>query len=698
MKEYILHPHHDASFADAPKRNYAAELQPEQLAVVEDGEGACLVLAGAGSGKTRTITYRVAYLIERGVAPGSILLLTFTNKAAHEMVDRIQGLLGGAARGIWSGTFHSIANRMLRSYAEYAGRTRNFTILDQDDAKSLMKACIKEKTTGFTKRFPSAGVVLGLVSYSRNASCSIEEAIKKRAPHFIELASILGDIAHLYANRKALADTVDFDDLLVLWRDLLVSSPVLCDHISSMFQYIFVDEYQDTNTLQAEIVSLLSRVHKNVLVVGDDAQSIYSFRAADIHNILRFHEHYKGAKQFRLTANYRSTPEILRLANESISHNVHQFPKDLVAIRPSCTKPLLVPLACARQEAEYIVQQLLDFHESGTLLSDMAVLFRAAFHSQSLEFELTKHNIPYEYRGGMRFFERAHIKDVIAFLRVVFNSKDETAWLRVLTLQGGIGPATASRMFQMIAKEPSLEAVLATSMQKGARAVAGWQSVCDTLHHMIEGNRLPSDMIRSLVQTFYRAYAEAEYPDAHDRLEDLEQFAVFAEAYTDVSVFLDEVSLTEGFGASRRADGDTGEDRLILSTIHQAKGLEWKVVCIMGLCEGKFPNQKATEEEVGIEEERRLFYVAVTRARDHLICTYPLTSGYDTVFLGQPSLFVEEVPREVFEEVRVRSVHQKPQRHSTHEKEERIIVLDELGERVSKQTPPSQFLRSVDEL
>lgn len=694
MKEFIL-----GENSNVPPLNlrYEQELHKEQLAVVKDGDGACLVLAGAGSGKTRTITYRVAYLLEQGVSPGNILLLTFTNKAAHEMSDRIQNLLGSYPVGMWSGTFHSVANRILRHYADYAGRTRNFSILDQDDAKSLMKACVKEGSRNIVgKRFPSAQVVLSLISYQRNASCSLKDAIKKRIPHFLELEQVFQYISDLYEQKKQQADVVDFDDLLVLWRKLMFDYPVIKDQIASKFKYVFVDEYQDTNSIQADIVSLISSVHGNVLVVGDDAQSIYSFRAANIENILRFPEQHPQTKQFRLTINYRSTPEILALANASIDHNTKQFPKELTAVKKSGDKPGLVSVTHGAEEAQYLAEQILKLHKEGIPLNEIAVLFRAAFHAQNLEFELTKRNIPYIFRGGMRFFERAHIKDVVSFLRVVFNHKDEAAWIRVLNLQGGIGPATASKIFVQIRQNNSIEEVLSSELKLGSKARNGWQNVKQTLQEMVVGSKLPADMIRTLVEVFYKTYAEAEYTDANDRLDDLEQFAVFAEEYDEARAFLDEVSLTESFGSTRDKTLDN-EDRLVLSTIHQAKGLEWQVVCIMGLSEGKFPNQKAIEEDFGIEEERRLFYVAVTRAKEKLFCTYSLTNGHDTVFLGQPSLFLEEVPDNLFERIQVKNTPRFASR-SQREEDDPVIVLDDLGERVTKKMPPSQFLRSVDEL
>ncbi|HBK34212.1 TPA: hypothetical protein DEP34_01650 [Candidatus Uhrbacteria bacterium] len=675
--------------------DFEHELNTEQWGVVRDGDGPCLVLAGAGSGKTRTITYRVAYLLSKGVIPSRILLLTFTNKAAKQMLERVESLLGFHPQGLWSGTFHSIANRLLRHYAPKIGFTQNFTILDQEDSRSLIKSCIKEMQLDTSaRRFPSPSSVQDLISYSRNANRPIREVVEKRLHNFYDLIPVLERLADVYAMKKHEADVMDFDDLLLHLRDLLLNHPETAQHLSHQFQYILVDEYQDTNIVQADIVRLLAQVHRNVLIVGDDAQSIYSFRAAEIKNILRFPELFPGTRTFRLTTNYRSSPEILHVANASITHNVHQFEKHLQAHCPSFEKPRLAPALSAAKEADYIVSQVRDHHRRGEPLREMAVLFRAAFHSQALEFELIKRNIPYEYRGGMKFFERAHIKDVVSFLRLVSNPKDTASWMRVLEMLPGVGATTAQKIIMQVQGIGKLEEICERTFVIDRRAQSGWNLFVGALRHILSGNQLPSDMIRATVAHFYEDYAQGEYPDFRDRLDDLEQFAVFAEGYKETQIFLDEIALTETFQANEQR-GD--QDRMVLSTIHQAKGLEWNTVFLIHLAQDKFPHPRALEEEEGLEEERRLFYVATTRARRRLYYTYPMMGNGESTLFQQPSLFLEEIPSQFLEASRL------PPSLSTGanwQNEDPVIVLDDLGERPS--SPPRKskgsFLRSVEEL
>lgn len=697
MKEFVL-----SNRSEETSRSlcYADELNEEQLAVVEAGDGACLVLAGAGSGKTRTITYRVAYLLEGGVRPEEILLLTFTNKAAKEMLSRVEMLLGRYPTGLWGGTFHSIANRLLRQYAAQIGFTPNFTIMDADDVKSLIKVCIKElRIETKARRFPSPAKLSAIISYARNSATSIGQVIESRFESFTDLAATVESIAAMYTDRKRSADAMDFDDLLIHLRDLLVNQPVVRERLATQFRYVLVDEYQDTNALQSQIIDALAHVHKNILVVGDDAQSIYSFRAADVYNILSFPERYGETKTFKLTTNYRSTPEILTVANEVIAHNRKQFKKTLTAVCGSLERPCVVPAAHAGQEAQYIAEQILSLQEDGTELSEIAVLFRAAFHSQQLELELSKRDIPYEYRGGMKFFERAHVKDVVAHLRVFANPRDEVAWMRVLGLQVGIGLVTAGKIIKQLAAHGDIETIVGANLQVGARAQTGWRFARQTLESMAASDRTPAALIRCVCSGSYRDYLEAEYPDVRDRLDDLEQFALFAEGYTSLTTFLDEVTLTDSYGAERAGEFSGHEEgRLVLSTIHQAKGLEWNTVFVMHLTQGKFPNERALEEDSGAEEERRLFYVAVTRARKQLFLTYPLSTGFDHFALTQPSMFLSEISPESTESVRLKNMVPSGVFGARGRQEEPAIVLDDYGEVM--QTPQSyrSLLRNIDEL
>jgi DNA helicase-2/ATP-dependent DNA helicase PcrA len=706
MKEFILEDNFDLGSA---KIDYAKKLNPEQIDVVLHGEGSCLVLAGAGSGKTRTITYRVAYLLERGVMPENILLLTFTNKAAKEMMGRVEALLGKPPHGLWGGTFHSVANRILRTYATSVGRSQRFTILDEEDSKSLVKSCVKAVGVDTTaRRFPSPANLHAIASYARNSGSTIPKVVEARYPSFGSFLPSIQSIIDLYETRKQEADAMDFDDLLLKLRELVYSHDDIRQRLATQFQYILVDEFQDTNVVQADIVRQLASVHGNVLVVGDDAQSIYSFRAAEIRNILNFPDTYSNTKVFRLTTNYRSTPEILAVANASIHENKDQFEKKLKAVCGSLERPCLVPAGTAQQEAQYIAQQISTLRREGVAPQEIAVLFRAAFHSQALEFELMKRGVAYEYRGGMKFFQRAHVKDVVAHLRVRLNPKDEVAWMRALGLLNGIGLATAEGIARQVRDAETLEHVIAMPIKIPSRAQAGWETFKRTLTKIAREDS-PSELIRSIIALDYQDYLQAEYPDFADRLEDLEQFALFAEDYTDLKTFLDEVSLSADYegergersgnreqGTVNREQGGGREERMVLSTVHQAKGLEWDAVFVMHLVDGKFPNERALNEDGGLEEERRLFYVATTRARKHLFFTYPVMSGYDTLELNQPSMFLAELPDELLESVKIKHSMAGTRRW---DEDEPTIVLDARGERIGKETMEGKsFLRGIDEL
>ncbi|MFA6161025.1 MAG: UvrD-helicase domain-containing protein [Patescibacteria group bacterium] len=650
--------------------DFNRELNQEQLDAVLHGDGACLVLAGAGSGKTRTVTYRVAYLLEQGVDPGSILLLTFTNKAAREMLERIGSLVGPQSKGVWGGTFHAVANRLLRSFAPAIGYTSSFSILDQEDAKSLLKAVLKDsKIDPKVRRFPSTSVISNLHSFVRNTDFDLREALEMKYSNFLDCANDIEFVAKQYDQRKMLANAMDFDDLLVNWLRILEEQPQIAQAIGNRFKYVLVDEYQDTNALQAKIVGRLGQVHRNVFVVGDDAQSIYAFRGADVKNILAFPNQWQNARMFKLLSNYRSTPQILEVANESLKNNVNQYEKELIGLKASGLKPTLVACPSARQEAQFVADQILLLRNKGVALGNIAVLFRATAHSQALEFELMKRDIPFEYRGGVRFFERAHIKDILAYLRILENVKDETAWLRVLNMQQGIGAASASQIISGLRELTSASEVLNIGDSLiPARALSGWRDTIGMMQIMqapeseIVGvvDKKPGRIVRALVASgSYRAYLESEYPDWKERIEDLEQLASFADVYPDVSSFLAD-SVLEGAGfvspvGKNQGQSTQDQERMVLSTVHQAKGLEWDTVFVIHLTNLGFPNPRALEEEDSIEEERRLFYVAVTRARNRLFLSYPQTAGYDAMTFCRPSMFLEELPPRLFERINMSS-------------------------------------------
>lgn len=626
-----------------------AELNAEQQRVVREGDGPCLVLAGAGSGKTRTLTYRVAHLLGSGVPADRVMVLTFTNKAAREMLGRVEAAVGRAhASGVWGGTFHATANRILRQYGERIGYQLNFTILDTDDARHMVKTAVADAGVATSaRRFPSPGVMTDVISYARNARVSYEEALDIKSPRFADLAGDVEEVARRYAESKKRANAMDFDDLLANFLLLLQTDTPAREKLANQFKYLLVDEYQDTNPLQAELTDILASKHRNLLVVGDDAQSIYSFRAASIENILSFPKRFPDAKTFRLETNYRSSPEILALANDIIEKNENQFEKTLRPVRLAHAKPVLVPTATRAEEAAFIAEKILDLHHAGTPLREIAVLFRSTYLTESLEFELNRRDIPYDYRGGMKFFERSHIKDIIAFLRFIQNSKDEAALARVLTRFPGIGEGAATAIIARLR-----EGATDFDGELSSKVAAGYRQFADIIARAQE-KTTPAAMIRSILTTWYADYLAAEHTDARARVDDLEQFALFAERSRSLESFLTDVSLREDYGAERRGAGEKGEkDQMVLSTIHQAKGLEWDTVFIISLTATDFPNRRAQLEENGIEEERRLFYVAATRARKNLFLTYPIASGNDMLSVVGPSMFLEELDRRLITELR----------------------------------------------
>jgi len=631
--------------------DFQKELNEEQYRVVTEGDGASLVLAGAGSGKTRAITYRVAYLLEQGIPLDEILLVTFTNKAAREMKERVEGLTRGEAKLSWSGTFHHIGYRILRKYAPLLGYANNFSILDSGDSVDLLKLCLKQEGSDRkSRRFPSANVIRNIISYAKNAGLSIEQVLEEKHPQWIDIADVIGRMGAEYHRRKIEANAMDFDDLLVNLYQLLLQSERVRQKYAEQFRYVLVDEYQDTNRVQAGIIGLLSGHHGNLLVVGDDAQSIYSFRAAEVDNILSFETAHPGAKVFRLETNYRSTPEILKVANDVIAGNTHQYAKDLKAMAGTFTKPEVHAFADAEEEAEFVTDRILELREEGVELSHIAVLFRAAYQSQALEVELTKRDIPYDYRGGVRFFERAHIKDVLAFLRIFANKNDAVAWSRVLNMQVGIGPAAAARITNAVRDlhtndggHVGVEYLREIGGALSTRARVGFNDflaiygvICSQAEHT------PAQLITAIIHSKYRDYLEAEYSDYRERTTDLEQLALFSERTFDLTTFLGEASLQESYTRAAGRAGSDDDEQIVLSTVHQAKGLEWEAVFVIGMAAGKFPSDKSLQNSQAIEEERRLFYVAITRAKRHLHVTYPIAGGFGNV-LGGPSMFLDEI-------------------------------------------------------
>ena len=610
--------------------DYDRELNDEQREVVLAGGGPILVIAGAGSGKTRTLVYRVSRLIESGHDPSRLLLLTFTNKAAREMLRRVETLLAVDTRRLAGGTFHSVGNRLLRRFGARLGLTSNFTILDPEDSRELMEAATSDRRIPtLERRFPKGDVLQDLYSYTINTGRSFTEVLAEHAPHFSELETDIVSVFQRYRERKRQGNAVDYDDLLLLWKKLLDEVPAAATELRSSFDHVLVDEYQDTNRLQGEIVDGMAKLKKNVTVVGDDAQAIYSFRGASFENILGFPQRYPEAQTFRLTRNYRSTPEILALANASIAHNEKQFPKELTASREPGALPAVVALPDIPDQARFVGQRLLEWHDEGEKLSDLAVLYRAHYQALELQIELTRRGIPYEIRSGTRFFEQRHVKDVLAFLRIVVNPKDELSWKRALKLFPRVGERSAAAVWEAIGARPDpLEAFRsldAKSVDLGRGSETALRPF-RTLLSRLDSPALrstPAEAIRTVVEDVYKDFARAKFPNGNARLDDLEQFAQFAQTYDSLPAFLEDVTLFNELSGEDVVAGEPDDDRVILSSIHQAKGLEWSRVIVMGLSEGRFPNYRSIATDEGLEEERRLFYVAVTRAKNEVALVVP---------------------------------------------------------------------------
>ncbi len=621
--------------------DYQKDLNQGQHEVVTRADGPVLVLAGAGSGKTRVLVYRLAYLLDQGVSPRNIMLATFTNKAAREMTTRAEILLRKDLKSLWSGTFHHIGHMILRREAERIGLSQHFTIIDVEDACALIDDCIEE--LGFHKHgklFPKKDLIGTIWSLAVNAQKNTEQIINEFYPHTQEYAEEIKKILTLFVRKKKEAQLVDFNDLLLLWLELLRNDEV-CEKYSSGFQYILVDEYQDTNRLQFEILVRLSSIHRNILVVGDDAQSIYSFRAAEVRNILDFPKIFPDAKVFKLEVNYRSSPEILELANQIIRNNQEQFPKELKAIKPSASVPLVVTTKDVYHQAEFVAKTIIEFIREDAKLSDIAVLFRSRFQALELEMELIKRNIPYIIRGGVRFFEQAHIKDTIAFLRILTNPQDEISFKRALCLYESIGRGYAAKIWGHIVKDKKNFQDICNILPQRQRKGFGefYQLVS-----LIKKKENPQEALSEII-SFYKEYCYVTFENPDDRLADLAELEKMAGKYPSTRSFLDDIGSYEEFKGESVVGYSEREDMLVLSTIHQAKGLEWESVFLIGFSEYDFPHPKSLKNKQSYEEERRLFYVAATRAKKHFSIVYPARkyTPREGAILARPSPFLKEL-------------------------------------------------------
>jgi ATP-dependent DNA helicase UvrD/PcrA len=662
-REYTLQ---RAPHANTINIDYAAELNEQQLAAVTASPGPLLVIAGAGSGKTRTLTYRVAYLLENGIDPRNILLLTFTNKAARQMLDRVANLLPVDASGLWGGTFHSIGNRMLRRHGSALGYSSGFTIMDREDQKDLIDTVVAAAGINPKEiRFPKGDVLAEIFSFVINTETPIDALLAEKFPYFLPLLEQITDVHARYEKKKKQTNSMDFDDLLEKTLRMLIEHEHIADFYRRQFQFILVDEYQDTNKIQADFIDTLAAEHRNVMVVGDDAQSIYSWRGANFKNILAFPERYPDAQVFKIELNYRSVPEILQVANAAIAANVKQFRKELAATRPSNSfRPAVVGLNDGSEQARFVAQRILELRDEGIELDEIAVLYRAHYHAIELQLELSRRGIPYLITSGVRFFEQAHVKDVTSFVRFVANPRDEVAFKRMVKLLPGIGNKSADNHWR--AWEAGLnergeitswgERLLA--MPVGSKSKKSWEQLAHTLDEIAPGGQPnpPSEMITSIVEAIYDDYAKANFTNYELRREDLNQLAAFARQFKDVNEFLSQLALISNIDAEPALDQSNDTEAVNLSSVHQAKGLEYHTVFVIWLTDGMFPSTRSLETRDAIEEERRLFYVAITRARDELYLTYPhmrLSGGFGDIF-QRPSRFLKEIPDQLVEDWQIR--------------------------------------------
>jgi DNA helicase II / ATP-dependent DNA helicase PcrA len=648
--------------SEMKKSSFQAELihslNPSQREAVMFRKGALLVIAGAGSGKTRTLTHRVAALVDEGVAPRSILLLTFTRKAAAEMLNRAKSLLDERCEKVSGGTFHSFANAILHRYSKEIGFSSGYAVIDRADAEDLISMIRKEKELSSRYRlFPKKKTLMDIFSRSANKAKTIEDIVLHEYAHFSPATDGIALVHEEYRKNKMIHGFMDYDDLLIFLRNLLAENQLLREKISASYQYIMVDEYQDTNKVQADILYLLSSANKNIMVVGDDSQSIYAFRGANFKNIMRFPEIFPESRIIRLEENYRSIQPILSLTNRIIEGALEKYEKTLFTQKKGGMTPVLVEAADELSQSEFLVDCIHDLVGTGVRLSEIAVLFRAGYHSFGLEVELARENIPFNKVGGFKFMESAHIKDVLGHMRVLCHPRDRISWQRILMLVEKVGAAKARKIYDAVVKEKRghfgfIENVFPAGIEKHLGPVKA-------LYREISARNPSVRELGEIILEYYTPIMRKKFDDYPKRTKDLEQLILMMDRYDDLAAFLTDMAL-EPPNTSSNDVMDTGtseEDRLTLSTIHSAKGLEWHTVFIIWTLDGRFPSIYAMENEASLEEERRLMYVAATRAEENLYFVYP-GNFYDRnegIVLNRPSRFLDEMGDDILEKISVGS-------------------------------------------
>ena len=665
--DFTLPSHSADGHPAVPPIDFRAQLNDEQFAAVTAPPGPLLVLAGAGSGKTRTLTYRVAYLLSQGVRAHEILLLTFTNKAAKEMLHRVHELTGVEPGRFWGGTFHSLGNRALRIYGDAIGLTRSFTILDADESETLLKHAVESEDKLFFKDKvnPRPGPLFSVFSLARNTQLSVADTVTKNFPQYGDIQHRFGAFSAAYEKKKREQKVVDYDDLLELWLKLLTAAPEVAAHFASRFRHILVDEYQDTNTLQAQIVDRLAPHHR-IMAVGDDAQCIYSWRGANFENIMSFPERHEGTVVHHIETNYRSTPEILALANGVLACQPkgRHFDKNLRAARKHGQKPYVMQCMDDREQAEFILKRIASLiRDDGVSANEIAILYRSHFLALEMQLALSRAGVPYTITSGVKFFERQHVRDLIALVSFVYNPSNTLAWQRFVILLPKVGEKGAQKIYAAaldharLLQKNFLDVLdnddVKSAVAKDARD--DWPQFCASLRQVAEAmdTGRPADAVQIAIDGWYGDYMKGAYADYLDRLDELKGLVGFASQFTEMQEFLTQISLLNGETSDKQVDPDA--EAIKLTTIHQAKGLEYDVVFLIGAADGQFPTRRSIESG-DVEEERRLFYVAVTRAKNELYISYPRVAaraGPGGMMLT-PSRFLQELPDNLYEELRIK--------------------------------------------
>ncbi|ABR30641.1 ATPase AAA [Thermosipho melanesiensis] len=610
------------------------KLDEEQYKAVVESSGKTLVIAGPGSGKTRVITYKIAHLIDSGIKPNEIMLVTFTKAAAREMLQRAKVVSKSNLNGITAGTFHHVCNLFLRRYGRLIGLKSNFTILDSEDAKDLMESTRSQLIPkSERKTIPTAKQLLSIASYMNNTLTSLREAIVKYNPRYLEQEHTIEQILVRYQQEKQNQNAVDYDDLLIHTLQILSTNKAIRLKESEKYKWILVDEFQDTNIVQFKIVELLSTVHKNLMVVGDDAQSIYSFRGARFENVIDFQ---KEATTFKIQTNYRSSQEIVNFINEMLPKK--SIKKKLKATRTTGIKPFLVQVFDHYDEADFVANEILNFQHNGISLNEIAVLYRAHAHSLELQLALSKHNIPFKLYSGLRFTETAHVKDCLAFLKTTVNFEEKISWIRILKLATGIGNIKAENYAEKLSKHGY------DAFNEIKEKSKDFHILRDTIKEAIDIQN-PGERIKLFYINFYNKKMEEKFEDYRERKEDIERLIEMATFYKIPELFLNDILVSESYEIESE---NSEKEKVTLTTVHQAKGLEWKVVFILSVNPGDFPHIMSFREN-NLDEEERLFYVAITRAKDYLYIIHSV-GGSSRIFYGNDYIlrrgksFIDDIP------------------------------------------------------